>query len=33
MGTIGWLLVAFVLGGLFWPWVMKQLEKMFKKNP
>ena len=25
-------LVAFVLGGLLWGWVMKQLAKFFKKN-
>lgn len=25
-------LIAFVLGGLLWPWVMTQLQKFFKKN-
>ena len=25
-------LIAFVLGGLLWPWVIKQLNKFFKKN-
>ena len=25
-------LVAFVAGGLLWPWAMKQLGKFFKKN-
>ena len=24
--------VCFVLGGLFWPWVISQLQKFFKKN-
>jgi len=24
--------VAFVAGGLLWPWAMKQLEKFFVKN-
>jgi hypothetical protein len=33
IGLIAWLLVAFVMGGLFWPWVMQQLQKFFKKNP
>ena len=30
--TIATHLVAFVLGGLIWPWVMEQLGKFFKKN-
>lgn len=25
-------LVAFVLGGLLWPWVIQQLKKFEKKN-
>lgn len=29
--TIATHLIAFVLGGLLWPWVMTQLAK-FKKN-
>lgn len=26
------LIIAFVLGGLMWGWVLTQLEKFFKKN-
>jgi len=30
--TIATHLIAFALGGLIWPWVMKQLQKFLKKN-
>lgn len=30
--TIATHLMAFVLGGLLWPFVMSQLKKLFKKN-
>jgi len=32
MNTILLMVISFVLGGLMFPWVLKQLDKFFAKN-